>query len=326
MPIITKKCELDSAYVSSVLGSADDNLRVLNNRLDADLFARGNVVTVTGPDYEVARAAKILDELEAIARRGHAVSTDTVKHTMDMVAVEAPQSVSAALAADIVKRRGKAIRPKTVGQSEYVQAIDDNTVVFGIGPAGSGKTYLAVAKAVQALQTKQVSRIILTRPAVEAGEKLGFLPGTLNDKIDPYLRPLYDALRDMLDPEMIPKLMEAGIIEVAPLAYMRGRTLNDAFVILDEAQNTTPAQMKMFLTRLGFGTKIVVTGDVSQVDLPHGQVSGLRIVRRILRNVEDIHFADLGSKDVVRHQLVGRIVNAYETFDNKKAAEYEGME
>ncbi|WP_408920953.1 PhoH family protein [Corynebacterium marquesiae] len=326
MPIITKKCELDSAYVSSVLGSADDNLRVLNNRLDADLFARGNVVTVTGPDYEVARAAKILDELEAIARRGHAVSTDTVKHTMDMVAVEAPQSVSAALAADIVKRRGKAVRPKTVGQSEYVQAIDDNTVVFGIGPAGSGKTYLAVAKAVQALQTKQVSRIILTRPAVEAGEKLGFLPGTLNDKIDPYLRPLYDALRDMLDPEMIPKLMEAGIIEVAPLAYMRGRTLNDAFVILDEAQNTTPAQMKMFLTRLGFGAKIVVTGDISQVDLPHGQVSGLRIVRRILRNVEDIHFADLGSKDVVRHQLVGRIVNAYETFDNKKAAEYEGME
>lgn len=326
MPIITKKCELDSAYVSSVLGSADDNLRVLNNRLDADLFARGNVVTVTGPDYEVARAAKILDELEAIARRGHAVSTDTVKHTMDMVAVEAPQSVSAALAADIVKRRGKAVRPKTVGQSEYVQAIDENTVVFGIGPAGSGKTYLAVAKAVQALQTKQVSRIILTRPAVEAGEKLGFLPGTLNDKIDPYLRPLYDALRDMLDPEMIPKLMEAGIIEVAPLAYMRGRTLNDAFVILDEAQNTTPAQMKMFLTRLGFGSKIVVTGDISQVDLPHGQVSGLRIVRRILRNVDDIHFADLGSKDVVRHQLVGRIVNAYETFDNKKAAEYEGME
>lgn len=326
VPIITKKCELDSAYVSSVLGSADDNLRVLNNRLDADLFARGNVVTITGPDYEVARAAKILDELEAIARRGHAVSTDTVKHTMDMVAVEAPQSVSAALAADIVKRRGKAVRPKTVGQSEYVQAIDDNTVVFGIGPAGSGKTYLAVAKAVQALQTKQVSRIILTRPAVEAGEKLGFLPGTLNDKIDPYLRPLYDALRDMLDPEMIPKLMEAGIIEVAPLAYMRGRTLNDAFVILDEAQNTTPAQMKMFLTRLGFGSKIVVTGDVSQVDLPHGQVSGLRIVRRILRNVEDIHFADLGAKDVVRHQLVGRIVNAYETFDNKKAAEYEGME
>ena len=323
MPIITKKCEIDSAYVSSVLGSADDNLRVLNDRLDADLFARGNIVTVTGPDYEVARAAKILDELEAIARRGHAVSTDTVKHTMDMVAVEAPQSVAAAMAADIVKRRGKSIRPKTVGQSEYVQASDNNTVVFGIGPAGSGKTYLAVAKAVQALQNKQVSRIILTRPAVEAGENLGFLPGTLNDKIDPYLRPLYDALRDMLDPEMIPKLMDAGIIEVAPLAYMRGRTLNDAFVILDEAQNTTPAQMKMFLTRLGFGSTIVVTGDISQVDLPRGQVSGLRIVRRILNNVDDIHFADLSAQDVVRHQLVGRIVDAYDSFDNKNAAENE---
>lgn len=324
MPIITKKCEIDSAYVSSVLGSADDNLRVLNDRLDADLFARGNIVTVTGPDYEVARAAKILDELEAIARRGHAVSTDTVKHTMDMVAVEAPQSVAAAMAADIVKRRGKSIRPKTVGQSEYVQAIDNNTVVFGIGPAGSGKTYLAVAKAVQALQNKQVSRIILTRPAVEAGENLGFLPGTLNDKIDPYLRPLYDALRDMLDPDMIPKLMDAGIIEVAPLAYMRGRTLNDAFVILDEAQNTTPAQMKMFLTRLGFGSTIVVTGDISQVDLPRGQVSGLRIVRRILNNVDDIHFADLSAQDVVRHQLVGRIVDAYDSFGNKNAAENEG--
>ncbi len=320
VPIITKKFELDSAYVATVLGSADDNLRVLNNLLDADLFARGTTVTVTGPDYEVARAAKVLEELEAIARRGHSVSTDTVKHTVDMVAVDAPQSVSAALAADIVKRRGKSVRPKTVGQSEYVQAIDDNTVVFGIGPAGSGKTYLAVAKAVQALQTKQVSRIILTRPAVEAGEKLGFLPGTLNDKIDPYLRPLYDALRDMLDPEMIPKLMEAGIIEVAPLAYMRGRTLNDAFVILDEAQNTTPAQMKMFLTRLGFGSKIVVTGDISQVDLPRGQVSGLRLVRRILEGVPDIHFADLGSGDVVRHQLVSRIVNAYDAAEAKSAA------
>lgn len=320
VPIITKKFELDSAYVATVLGSADDNLRVLNNLLDADLFARGTTVTVTGPDYEVARAAKVLEELEAIARRGHSVSTDTVKHTVDMVAVDAPQSVSAALAADIVKRRGKSVRPKTVGQSEYVQAIDDNTVVFGIGPAGSGKTYLAVAKAVQALQTKQVSRIILTRPAVEAGEKLGFLPGTLNDKIDPYLRPLYDALRDMLDPEMIPKLMEAGIIEVAPLAYMRGRTLNDAFVILDEAQNTTPAQMKMFLTRLGFGSKIVVTGDISQVDLPRGQVSGLRLVRRILDGVPDIHFADLGSGDVVRHQLVSRIVNAYDAAEAKSAA------
>ncbi|MGV3071394.1 PhoH family protein [Corynebacterium phoceense] len=315
MPIITQKIEVDSAYVAAVLGTADANLRVLNNQLDADLFARGTTVTITGPDYEVARAAKVLDELESIARRGHTISPETVKHAVKMVAVEAPQSVSAALAADIVSRRGKTVRPKTVGQSEYVRAIDNNTVVFGIGPAGSGKTYLAVAKAVQALHNKDVSRIILTRPAVEAGEKLGFLPGTLNDKIDPYLRPLYDALRDMLDPEIIPKLMEVGIIEVAPLAYMRGRTLNDAFVILDEAQNTTPAQMKMFLTRLGFGSKIVVTGDISQVDLPRGQVSGLRIVRRILDGIDDIYFADLGADDVVRHQLVGRIVGAYDRFD-----------
>ncbi|KXB52782.1 PhoH-like protein [Corynebacterium sp. DNF00584] len=315
VPIITQKIEVDSAYVAAVLGTADANLRVLNNQLDADLFARGTTVTITGPDYEVARAAKVLDELESIARRGHTISPETVKHAVKMVAVEAPQSVSAALAADIVSRRGKTVRPKTVGQSEYVRAIDNNTVVFGIGPAGSGKTYLAVAKAVQALHNKDVSRIILTRPAVEAGEKLGFLPGTLNDKIDPYLRPLYDALRDMLDPEIIPKLMEAGIIEVAPLAYMRGRTLNDAFVILDEAQNTTPAQMKMFLTRLGFGSKIVVTGDISQVDLPRGHVSGLRIVRRILDGIDDIYFADLGADDVVRHQLVGRIVGAYDRFD-----------
>lgn len=319
--IITKKFDVDSAYTSSVLGPADDNLRVLNNLLDADLFARGNTVTVTGPDFEVARAKKALEELEAIARRGHAVTPDTVKHTIDMIAVDAPETVSQALAADIVSRRGKRVRPKTVGQTEYVQAIDDNTIVFGIGPAGTGKTYLAVAKAVQALQNKQVSRIILTRPAVEAGEKLGFLPGTLNDKIDPYLRPLYDALRDMMEAEMIPKLMDAGIIEVAPLAYMRGRTLNDAFVILDEAQNTTAAQMKMFLTRLGFGSKIVVTGDISQVDLPSGQVSGLRLVRNILNDIEDVHFADLRASDVVRHQLVGRIVSAYDTYD----AQAKGM-
>ncbi|WJY90242.1 PhoH-like protein [Corynebacterium confusum] len=313
--IDTQKIELDPVYVNAVLGTADATLRVLNDQLDADLFARGTTVTVTGPDFEIARAVKVFEELEAIARRGHAISPETVKHTVAMIETEAPLSVSQALAADIISRRGKTIRPKTVGQSRYVQAIDDHTVVFGIGPAGSGKTYLAVAKAVQALQNKQVQRIILTRPAVEAGEKLGFLPGTLNDKIDPYLRPLYDALRDMLDPEMIPKLMDAGIIEVAPLAYMRGRTLNDAFVILDEAQNTTPEQMKMFLTRLGFGSTIVVTGDVSQVDLPRGQVSGLKTVRRILDGVDDICFADLGSHDVVRHALVGRIVNAYDAYD-----------
>ena len=317
--VVKTKIELDSAYAGEVLGVNDDNLRVLNNLIDADLFARGHVVTVTGPGFEVARAGKVLRELEAIARRGHTISPDGVKHALNIVTVETPQSVSQIMGSDIIARRGKAIRPKTAGQKNYVDAIDEHTVVFGIGPAGSGKTYLAVAKAVQALQAKQVQRIILTRPAVEAGEKLGFLPGTLNDKIDPYLRPLYDALRDMLDPEMIPKLMEAGVIEVAPLAYMRGRTLNDAFVILDEAQNTTPEQMKMFLTRLGFGSKMVVTGDATQVDLPRGTKSGLHIVRHILGGVEDIHFADMAATDVVRHQLVGRIVTAYDSYDEDNA-------
>ena len=219
------------------------------------------------------------------------------------------------LTTNILSTRGKTIRPKTLNQKNYVDAIDANTVIFGIGPAGTGKTYLAMAKAVQALQQKEVSRIILTRPAVEAGERLGFLPGTLSDKIDPYLRPLYDALHDMMDPESIPRLMAAGTIEVAPLAYMRGRTLNDAFIILDEAQNTTPEQMKMFLTRLGFGSKMVVTGDVTQVDLPFGTRSGLRIVEEILQGIEDVHFSVLDASDVVRHRLVGDIVNAYSIWD-----------
>jgi len=219
------------------------------------------------------------------------------------------------LTLNIISRRGRTIRPKTLGQKKYVDSIDNHTIVFGIGPAGTGKTYLAMAKAVAALQAKQVNRIILTRPAVEAGERLGFLPGTLYEKIDPYLRPLYDALHDMLDPDSIPRLMAAGTIEVAPLAYMRGRTLNDAFIILDEAQNTTAEQMKMFLTRLGFGSRIVVTGDVTQIDLPGGATSGLRVVQDILEGVQDIHFARLTSADVVRHRLVGDIVDAYTKWD-----------
>jgi phosphate starvation-inducible PhoH-like protein len=220
----------------------------------------------------------------------------------------------------IVSARGRTIRPKTEGQRQYVDAIDENTIVFGIGPAGTGKTYLAMAKAVQALQRKEVSRIILTRPAVEAGERLGFLPGTLTDKIDPYLRPLYDALNEMMDPEVVPKLLASGTVEVAPLAYMRGRTLNDSFVVLDEAQNTTPEQMKMFLTRLGFGSRMVVTGDITQIDLPGG-ASGLRLVTRILDGVDDIHFARLTSDDVVRHSLVGRIVDAYTEYDQRQQAQ-----
>ena len=231
--------------------------------------------------------------------------------------VERPADV---LTMNILSGRGRSIRPKTVGQKRYVDAIDASTIVFGIGPAGTGKTYLAMAKAVQALQAKAVNRIILTRPAVEAGERLGFLPGSLTDKIDPYLRPLYDALHDMVDPESIPRLITAGTIEVAPLAYMRGRTLNDAFIVLDEAQNTSAEQMKMFLTRLGFGSKMVVTGDVTQVDLPSGTTSGLRVVQEILDGVEDVHFARLTSTDVVRHRLVSEIVEAYGRWDARPDA------
>ncbi|WP_404825334.1 PhoH family protein [Corynebacterium callunae] len=322
--MVTTIYNLEREYAQTVLGIHDENLRVLDNQIDCDIHVRGTRIELTGPIVEVSRAGKIFDELQAIARRGHVISPETVKNVISIINVETPQTVSEILTGDIIARRGKVIRPKTLGQKSYVDAIDENTIVFGLGPAGSGKTYLAMAKAVQALQAKQVSRIILTRPAVEAGEKLGFLPGTLNEKIDPYLRPLHDALRDMVEPEVIPKLMEAGIVEVAPLAYMRGRTLNDAFVILDEAQNTTPAQMKMFLTRLGFGSKMVVTGDITQVDLPGGQKSGLRLVRHILRDVADVHFAELHSADVVRHQLVGRIVDAYEDYEDleaKRAAE-----
>jgi len=324
--LVTRSYELDPELAQSVLGVTDENLRTLNEMLGVDLFARGTTVMLRGPVEDVAHATRVLSEIQAMARRGIVITADAVTHAVDIMATDMPESVAEILGQEIVARRGKIIRPKTAGQREYVDAIDENTIVFGIGPAGSGKTYLAVAKAVQALQAKQVKRIILTRPAVEAGEKLGFLPGTLNDKIDPYLRPLYDALRDMLDPEMIPKLMEAGIIEVAPLAYMRGRTLNDAFVILDEAQNTTPAQMKMFLTRLGFGSKMVVTGDISQVDLPRGVVSGLRVASRILEDVEDIHFQEFSAKDVVRHQLVGRIVAAYDRYDARRAAKEQGEE
>lgn len=320
---VTRKLDLDSAYAQAVLGVNDANLRVLNRQLAANLHARGTTLTVRGTEAEVLSAARVVDELESMARRGVPVDQDTVVQAVRITEAEAPESAADVLGAEIVARRGKVIRPKTAGQHAYVDAIDEHTITFGIGPAGSGKTYLAVAKAVQALQTKEVKRIILTRPAVEAGEKLGFLPGTLSDKIDPYLRPLYDALRDMIDPETIPKLVDAGIIEVAPLAYMRGRTLSDAFVILDEAQNTTGAQMKMFLTRLGFGSKMVVTGDISQVDLPRGTVSGLRVARRILANIEDIAFQEMRGEDVVRHHLISRIVAAYDRHDAQNSMRYE---
>ncbi|MCW2658933.1 MAG: phoH1 [Mycobacterium sp.] len=298
-----------------LLGSADENLRALERILNADLHVRGNAVTLAGEPADVALAERVISELVSIVASGQPLTPEVVRHSVAMLVGTGNESPAEVLTLDILSRRGNTIRPKTLNQKHYVDAIDANTIVFGVGPAGTGKTYLAMAKAVHALQTKQVSRIILTRPAVEAGERLGFLPGTLSEKIDPYLRPLYDALYDMMDAELIPKLMSAGVIEVAPLGYMRGRTLNSAFIVLDEAQNTTAEQMKMFLTRLGFGSKIVVTGDMTQIDLPGGARSGLRSAVDILESVEDIYIAELTSVDVVRHRLVSEIVDAYARYE-----------
>ena len=293
------------------LGPQDSSVLVIEQAFpEVSLRVRDLEIAVTGPSPQVDVVIRLLEELEALARQDSVITAQVVKRLVDLL-VRNMSTATPTMTQNILSSRGRKIRPKTVNQSAYVDAIDAHTVTFGIGPAGTGKTYLAMAKAVQALQAKEVNRIILTRPAVEAGERLGFLPGSLNEKIDPYLRPLYDALHDMMDPESIPRLMEAGTIEVAPLAYMRGRTLNDAFIILDEAQNTTVEQMKMFLTRLGFGSKMVITGDVTQVDLPSGAASGLRQVRGILEGVEDINFTVLEAVDVVRHQLVSDIVTAY---------------
>jgi phosphate starvation-inducible PhoH-like protein len=304
-----------SVQVVAVLGARDEFVDVIEREFDADIHVRGNEVNVAGPQSEVALIERLIDELVAMVRTGQGLTVETVERVIAMLRTETQERPADVLSLNILSNRGRTIRPKTLNQKHYVDAIDKHTVVFGIGPAGTGKTYLAMAKAVQALQAKQVNRIILTRPAVEAGERLGYLPGTLSEKIDPYLRPLYDALHDMLDPETIPKLLTAGTIEVAPLAYMRGRTLNDAFIILDEAQNTSPEQMKMFLTRLGFGSKIVVTGDVTQIDLPSGTKSGLKVVQEILDGIKDVSFSWLTSHDVVRHRLVGKIVAAYDHYE-----------
>jgi len=305
----------------SLLGSGDEHVRVVERGFPSvDVHVRGNEITLTGPQAEVALADRVFGEMLAVLRTGQGLTPEGVDRTVAMLRDDSGVRPADVLTANILSNRGRTIRPKTLNQKRYVDAIDEHTIVFGIGPAGTGKTYLAVAKAVQALQSKKVSRIILTRPAVEAGERLGFLPGTLSEKIDPYLRPLYDALHDMVDPDSIPRLMTSGVIEVAPLAYMRGRTLNDAFIILDEAQNTSPEQMKMFLTRLGFGSTMVVTGDTTQVDLPAGTASGLRVVEGILAELDDVEFCRLHSQDVVRHKLVGQIVDAYAKFDAETAA------
>ena len=287
-----------------VFGPEDKLLRTIEESFpDVRFTARGNEIEISGPVATVALAEQRLRQIISAVSSGREVTPADLKRTEPDL-----------LSQSILSSRGKSIRPKTAGQKEYVESIDKNTIVFGIGPAGTGKTYLAMAKAVQALQRKEVSRIILTRPAVEAGERLGFLPGTLSEKIDPYLRPLFDALHEMLDPDAVPRMIATGTIEVAPLAYMRGRTLNDSFIILDEAQNTTAEQMKMFLTRLGFNSKMVVTGDITQVDL-QGGVSGLRVASRVLANVDDVYFSQMSSADVIRHPLVGKIVDAYDRAD-----------
>ena len=299
------------------LGPQDALLRILGGVFPTvDVTVRDQRLDLAGPVAEVATVRRVVEDLRSIARRDQAVTPEVMGQVVHHVRDAATGRGAGQLHLDsILSGRGRRIRAKTLHQQDYVEAIDRSTVVFGIGPAGTGKTYLAMAKAVQALQAKQISRIILTRPAIEAGERLGFLPGTLNDKIDPYLRPLYDALHDFLDRDSVPKLLTSGVIEVAPLAYMRGRTLNDAFIVLDEAQNTSMEQMKMFLTRLGFNSKIVVTGDITQIDLPGGVPSGLRAVQHILADIEDIAFCQLTSHDVVRHRLVGQIVAAYDRYD-----------
>ena len=307
--------EVPTAYpMVSLLGSSDEYIRLVEIAFPSvDILVRGNQITLEGNAADVEIIDTLLSEMLAVLKTGQALTPETVERSISLM--KSGTRPSELLSTNILSNRGKTIRAKTLNQKKYVEAIDQNTVVFGIGPAGTGKTYLAVAKAVQALQAKEVNRIVLTRPAVEAGEKLGFLPGTLSEKIDPYLRPLYDALHDMIDPESIPRLITSGTIEVAPLAYMRGRTLNDAFIILDEAQNTSAQQMKMFLTRLGFGSTMVVTGDVTQVDLPGGTTSGLRVVSEILEGLDDVAFCRLTSSDVVRHRLVGDIVAAYDRYD-----------
>ena len=314
---VSDQFELAVTDLASVFGPGDQLVRELESIFaELRISARGNKIKLEGSAVAVSTSRRAIDELATMVANGRIPTAEDVNRVVAMLKTNLGAKAAEVLSQSILSSRGKTIRPKTEGQKTYVDAIDQHTIVFGIGPAGTGKTYLAMAKAVQALQRKEVSRIILTRPAVEAGERLGFLPGTLNDKIDPYLRPLFDALGEMLDADAVPKLLAAGTIEVAPLAYMRGRTLNDCFVILDEAQNTTPEQMKMFLTRLGFNSKMVITGDITQVDLPAG-VSGLKTAEAVLQNIDDMYFATLTSADVVRHSLVARIVDAYTKFEQK---------
>lgn len=310
--------QIESEHIQNVFGSFDSNIMMLQNELGVTILTRDGKMKISG-DPENARAAEeILTSMREMSERGEVLNEQNVRYIMSMVLDGMGDKISE-IGGDCVciSAKGKPIKPKTLGQQKYVESIQNNTISFGIGPAGTGKTYLAVALAVRAFRNKEVSRIVLTRPAVEAGEKLGFLPGDLQNKVDPYLRPLYDALYDMLGSEAFLKYFDRGSIEVAPLAYMRGRTLDDSFIILDEAQNTTPEQMKMFLTRIGFGSKAVITGDITQIDLSFGTKSGLKEAAKILKNIDDIGIQYLSFKDVVRHPLVQKIIKAYEKYENQ---------
>jgi phosphate starvation-inducible protein PhoH and related proteins len=311
--------ELDNEIAAELAGSEDSILRTLEGQLDCDVFLRGNVLTLDGDRETVDAGAAVVRELSDLIRQGHEIAPGTVEAVTR--ALDQDESPSEILDDVVWRHRTTKVAPKTVNQKRYVDSIRNNTITFGIGPAGTGKTFLAVAHAAAALSRREVNRIILTRPAVEAGERLGFLPGDLMAKVDPYLRPLFDALHDMLEPERVSQHLERGVIEVAPLAFMRGRTLNDSFIILDEAQNTSPEQMKMFLTRLGFNSKMVVTGDITQIDLPREQASGLVAVADVLDHVEDVQFVRFGDEDVVRHKLVRRIVAAYDEHSQRLAPE-----
>ena len=307
-------------HVLVLFGNADQNIKIIEEHFGVNIVCRGTEVKITGESEAVSKAQRTIDTLLAMIQKDGNLSEQNIRYVMTLVEQGSEQSmVQMNNSCIAVTVKGKPIKPKTLGQKKYIDAIENNTITFGIGPAGTGKTYLAVAMAVRAFRDEQVSRIILTRPAVEAGEKLGFLPGDLQDKVDPYLRPLYDAMFDMMGPENFQRNIEKGCIEVAPLAYMRGRTLDDSFIILDEAQNTTPEQMKMFLTRLGFNSKAIVTGDVTQIDLPNAGRSGLIEAVKVLKNIDDIAIMKLTEKDVVRHKLVQDIITAYERYHNKEA-------
>lgn len=316
--------QIEPNLALSLYGPRDEHLRLLEEKLQVKIIARGTELLLQGSEEALEIAQAVIADLVALLKRGDAISPSHVNYAISLAQSQGGKLSELSNHTVFINSRGKAVRPRTRGQLEYIEALEQNSIVFAIGPAGTGKTYLAMAKAVAALRSHQVERIILTRPAVEAGEKLGFLPGDLQEKVDPYLRPLYDALYDLLGPEAASRAMEKGTVEVAPLAYMRGRTLENSYIILDEAQNTSSEQMKMFLTRLGHGSRMVITGDVTQVDLPRGKVSGLREAQKVLSSVEGISFIELSELDVVRHHLVSKIISAYAQFEAQKEAAAEG--